>query len=181
MITVTGTEETTRRLLEIGTDAPKASTRAVNKTLSGLKTATVRGLAAAVGLRNKDITPSIAIKRATFSNQTGHLAVTGRRIPLIAFNARQTRAGVSYRLPGGRGLVPSGFIATMRSGHTGVFARRGKRRLPIIEQFGPSLPRAMVGGGLLAAMTELGNTLLEKHMAHEIDWIIQQRVASGDE
>jgi len=181
LITVTGTEALTRRLLEIGQDAPKAATRAVNRTLSTVKTATVRGLVAAVGLRNKDVTPAIAIKRATFSNQIGTLTVTGKRIPLIAFGARQTKAGVTYRLPSGRGLIPSGFLATMKSGHRGVFARRGKPRLPIVEQFGPSLPHAMVAGGLLAKMQALGDATLEKNMLHEIDWVTQQRVQAGDE
>jgi hypothetical protein len=181
VITVTGTEALTRRMLEIGQDAPKANARAVNKTLSTLKTATVRALAGELGLRNKDITPAIALQRATYGRQIGTLTVTGKRMPLIAFGARQTKAGVSYRLPGGRGLIPSGFIATMRSGHTGVFARRTKRRLPIVEQFGPSLPGAFVKAGLLTAMQARAETALETNLTHEIDWIIQQRVEAGDE
>jgi hypothetical protein len=48
---------------------------------------------------------------------------------------------VSYRLRGSRGRIPSAFIATMASGHTGVFARKTKKRLPIQELFGPSLGR----------------------------------------
>src|SRR3990167_2992844 len=109
-VTVTGTEALTRRLLELGTDTPRAATRAINRPLSTVKPATARALAGNTGLRNKDITPSIAIERATFSRQLGTLAVTGRRIPLIAFNARETSRGVTYRLPGGRNIVLSGFI-----------------------------------------------------------------------
>ena len=70
----------------------------------------------------------------------------------------------------------------MRSGHTGVFARRTKRRLPIVEAIRPSLPGAFVKAGLLtAAMQARAETALETNLTHEIDWIIQQRVEAGDE
>jgi len=43
---------------------------------------------------------------------------------------RQTREGASVR----GHLFPGGFIATMVSGHRGIFMRRGRARLPIDEQ-----------------------------------------------
>ena len=185
-VTVTGTEALTRRLLG-PVDRPRG-----------------RALAGNTGLRNKDITPSIAIERATFSRQLGTLAVTGRRIPLIAFNARETSRGVTYRLPGGRNIVLSGFIATMRSGHRGVFRRasgqgpvntgrrRGGRRraaagdvmvgrLPIVERFGPSLPHAFVRSGILSAMRLTAGQALQRNADHEIAYILSQRVPGGDE
>lgn len=186
-IEVRGTEALTRRLLELGQDAPRAATRAVNKTLASLKTATVRALAQNVGLRNSDVSPSIQISRATWSRQFGALVVTGKRVPLLAFGARGPEPsrgrgqGVTYRLPGGRGRAEHAFLATMRSGHRGVFQRRpGAGRLPITELFGPSLPHAMVSSGILAAQEANGETLLAKNMNHEIDWIIRQRVQAGD-
>lgn len=181
MLVVTGTEALTKRMLELGADGPRAATRAVNRTLSTIKTASVRALAQEVGLRNKDVTPSIALTRATFARAIGSLWVTGRRIPLLAFHARQTRQGVSYRLPKGRQLLPSGFIATMKSGHRGAFVRRGKRRLPIVEAHGPSLPGAFIRAGILTAMQATADAALQKNLDHEISWITQQRVAAGDE
>jgi len=201
-IEVRGTEALVRRFLELGADAPKAMMRAVNRTLATVKTHTVRALAQEVGLRNRDVELSIAITRATARILIGVLRVTGRRLPIGAFAPRQTRIGVSYRLPKGRGLIPSGFIATMKSGHRGVFRRAeaagplrvrrsGARRppaagilmvprLPIIEQFGPSLPHAFVSAGISAQMERLATAELEKHGHHEIDWITRQRVQAGD-
>lgn len=192
MITITGTEALTRRLLELGADAPKAGTRAVNRTLATVATATVRALATEVGLAQKDIRPSITAQRATFTRQIGTLRVTGRRIPLIAFGARGPEpsrgrgSGVTYKLPGGRGRLPEAFIATMRSGHRGVFVRRtgasSRRvgRLPILELYGPSLPGAMVRKGIDAAMVAVGDEALARNLDHEINWIISQRVPAGD-
>jgi len=52
------------------------------------------------------------------------------------FAARQTKAGVSAEINRGkRVLIRSAFIATMKSGHTGVFYRLGKARLPIDEAY----------------------------------------------
>jgi len=45
-------------------------------------------------------------------------------------NPQQTRAGVTV----GRHRFPGSFVATMPSGHKGVFKRRGKARLKIDEQ-----------------------------------------------
>lgn len=77
-------------------------------------------------------------------------------IPLIAFNARQTGRGVSVEVTKGRRLVVAhAFIATMASGHKGVFLRRGnkqimqrgryagKKRQPIYEAFSASVAPAL--------------------------------------
>ena len=48
---------------------------------------------------------------------------------------------MSWRNEGQRKRDPKSFIAVMRTGHRGVFKRAGKRRLKILEQFGPSLGR----------------------------------------
>jgi hypothetical protein len=198
MITVTGTEALTRRLLEIGQDAPKAATRAVNKTVTGLKTAATRLVGRELGVTRVTLvgtkekrTDFFTVTKATYTNQVGVLGVSTRRLPLILFSARETSTGVTYRLPGGRGHLPGAFLATMQSGHTGVYrrARPSVRQsagrpgtsfnLPIDEAFGPS-PGAVIRRHE-TEMQQLGQTLLEKNMAHEIDWILQQRVAAGDE
>src|SRR4030095_16023346 len=198
MIQVTGTEALTRSLLEIGQDAPKAATRAVNKTVTGLERAGERSLCQELGVTRATLTgtkdnPADYFKKtkATYARQIGTLSVSTKRIPLIAFAARQTKTGVSYRLPKGRGSIPGAFLATMRSGHTGVFKRERQSvrqsagragitfNLPIDEKFGPS-PGAVVRRHA-AELQGLGETLLVKHMNHGIDWIIQQRVQAGDE
>jgi hypothetical protein len=82
------------------------------------------------------------------------LVCSGKRIPLVEFSARWSKKnGVTFNLPGSkaRGRLPSAFIATLPGGHRGVFQRRPnavhKRRpdgqrtqLPIVEEFGPSMP-----------------------------------------
>jgi hypothetical protein len=64
------------------------------------------------------------------------LRASGAPMPVIAFSPRQTKKGVSVEINVGRRvLIRGAFIATMKSGHTGVFYRMGKKRLPISEAF----------------------------------------------
>src|SRR5512139_1372286 len=60
--------------------------------------------------------------------------VSGDAVPLVAYPARQTKKGVSVEVNRGkRTLLKGAFVATMRSGHKGVFRREGMARLPIAE------------------------------------------------
>lgn len=60
--------------------------------------------------------------------------VRGDAVRLGAYPHRQTKKGVSVEIDRGkRVLIRSAFMATMKSGHKGVYLRRGAKRLPIKE------------------------------------------------
>jgi hypothetical protein len=92
---------------------------------------------------------------------------------------------VTARLPTGLGKYPQAFIATMRSGHRGVFMRVGasSRRsagarsanLPITELHGPSIP--LVFGKHLAAGLARGEAQLRKNLVHELRFALQESAA----
>ncbi len=64
------------------------------------------------------------------------LRVASNLTPAIDFGARQTRQGVTVAInKGKRVLVKSGFFATMKSGHRGVFYRPEKGSKKIKEIF----------------------------------------------
>lgn len=84
------------------------------------------------------------------------LVAKAKPIPLIAFGARQTRTGVSVEVTKGkRSIIRHAFIATMASGHKGVFMREGpkrrmaqgryagKMRQPIDERFSATVASAL--------------------------------------
>jgi hypothetical protein len=161
----------------------RAIVRALNRGINSGRTAMVREIAADTGMKQKDIRDALRLRQATLAEPRVVLAATLKRIPLIAFNARQTSAGVSYRLRNGRGKLEGAFIATTRvqgngtgGTHRGVFKRvlpsvrksvtGWSKNLPIKERYGPSL------GHVFAKFRAIGQAraweMFEKNLDHEL-------------
>lgn len=123
---------------------PTVMARVLKRTGTSARAVMVQAIAQDTGLPSTRVRKEIAINLV---GQVGvQLQVAGYRIPLIDFQARGPEpsrgrgSGVSYKLgSGGRNRAPHAFIATMRSGHRGVFVRAGRPRLGIRELRGPSM------------------------------------------
>ena len=96
----------------------------------------------------------------------------GKRIPIMAMKAKQTRKGVTYRSQGKRKLIPSAFIATMPSGHRSVYKRKGKPRLPIAKLYGPSIPKVFVKDAVNRAMEETARVRWDVNFSREMNFEI---------
>lgn len=160
----------------------KAVVRALNKVAAQAKTAASKEIrAAGYNMKAADIKKRIKVTRATAANPVAMVRVTGPVTPLIEFDARQTREGVSVKVKNGRKLIRHAFIATMESGHRGVFIRKdgkqpGRRGRPIlnrdIEQlYGPAVPdgfnNVIVKKALVAVVTSKFPAILK----HEIEYL----------
>lgn len=78
-------------------------------------------------------------------------------VPLIAYPHRQTKKGISVEVNRGkRTLIKGAFLATMKSGHRGIFIRRGEARLPIRELLGSRPADALLHEGEAAGALEVG-------------------------
>ena len=93
------------------------------------------------------------------------LNVSGKPVPLIAYPhkavkgraaTRSGRGKAGPRSPGGmivevnvgkQTFVRGAFVATMRSGHQGIFRRKGAARLPIVELLGSRPVDALLHSG----------------------------------
>ncbi len=139
------TEAMTRFLKQVSKEAlPRAATRALNKTGNSAKSVAVKAVAAQIGIAQKDVRPYVLLQKAAIRCLDTVLRVaTGKRVPLIKIDprAKQGLTGVTYRASGNlRRLIPQAFIATMPSGHRGIYKRvKGAARLPIHELSGPSI------------------------------------------
>jgi hypothetical protein len=162
-IVISGDEALEVDFKEKPQEVSRALVRALNRGINAGRTFMVQNIAKDTGLKSGDVREAMRMKEATLSNPTATLGTSLKRIPLIKFGAKQTRRGVSYNL-GGRKVIPGSFLATMGSGHQGVFTRkpgpgrRGPRpmrsQLPIVELFGPSLGHVFAkfrAGGLQRA------------------------------
>ena len=172
-------------LAALGRQAPLVMSRALNRAGTSGKTAMVKAVVADTGLRQKDVNREVQVDKATRSDPRVAFVIRGRRIPLISFGARGPEPsrgrgrGVSYRLPTGRGRVPGAFIATMHSGHRGVYKRSTKKRLPIIELRGPSLPH--VFEKFVPAFHAAAQESLVKNLRSEISFAMAKAASAATE
>lgn len=156
--------------------AQRAIVRALNRAIASARTLVVREVARDIGLKVSDVRAATPQSQATSTRPEARIWTNLKRIPLIKFSARGPEPsrgrgrGVTYRIGAGRsrGRVDRGFIATMASGHRGVFQRRGPGRLPVVELRGPSLGHIFAkhrAAGLAKAVESF-----ESNLDHEIDF-----------
>lgn len=105
-------------------------------------------------------------KGSDISSMEWSLRVSGEPVPLVAYPHRQTKKGVSVEVNRGkRTLVKGAFVATMKSGHQGVFKRKGTARLPIRELLGSRPIDALLHKGEADAVAERGGRSLRDTFA----------------
>lgn len=184
-VTIGGVEAVTAHLAARLANLPIAEVRAINRTIGSVRTVMVRLIAEDVGLKQKDVRDALRMQQASLSRPEAILAAKLKRIPLIDFQAtgpepsRGKGRGVSYKLSGGRSRIQNAFIATMPSGHRGVFVRKAKARLGIREAFGPSLGHVFAKH--TAAGIARGREVLVANLKHEIEFASGGSVeVSGD-
>lgn len=171
-------------------NATKAAVRAVNRSLSNARTTAVKLVAKDMALKSRVVRQRINIIKATSKRPVGYLTATTARTPLIAFGARGPEPsrgrgkGVTVKLPTGIPRHPYAFIATMKTGHRGVFERydaggnkgaRGPRGGKIFEKKGPSVARSFESQSvpIVARATDM----LEKNFASEVKFLASQATA----
>lgn len=104
----------------------RVTVRAVNKTLSGVKTDSSAAIRVEVTAKKAAVDETFKISKASAANPRAYIASTGKPLALIDYSSRQTNNGVSVqvRKDRTRKVVKHSFIASMKSGHKGVFWRR---------------------------------------------------------
>lgn len=113
-----------------------AAVRAINRTMTVARTASLKHTREEWNVKASTLKSYTKIERASRTNKTATFRIVSNPIPLIEFAARQTRKGVTYKIKrkAGRQLLRHAFLATMRDGRRGVYKRKTKKRLPIVEQ-----------------------------------------------
>jgi DNA-binding transcriptional regulator YiaG len=159
---------------------PRVIMRGINRTVTPARTQISRELRKEINIKAGDLNEKINVRRATMSRWEARIELSTYRIPLLDFGARQTAEGVTYKIKksGARELIPSAFIATMSSGHRGVFKRLYKQRLPIQEKFGPSIGIVFQRSEqLVKTVTADAMTNLEKNIDAQVKYLLSQRAA----
>lgn len=92
--------------------------------------------------------------------------VRGAKGRVSDYPYRQTRKGVSVEInKGKRTLIKGAFMATLKSGHKGVYMRRGPMRLPIHELLASRPVDALLHKGEAEGVLERGQGTMVKTFA----------------
>lgn len=118
-----------RALRKAGSTALRDMRSEASKRIRARKRIPISYIHKALTMRKED--------RGEVAGMKWKLQIAGDAVPLSAYPHRQTKKGVSVEVNRGkRTVVKRSFLATMRSGHEGVFQRLGSARLPIRELLG---------------------------------------------
>jgi len=180
-----------RLFLEAQTkDTRKILTRAINRALPGVRTDAKDEIAKVTPLKKSAMHKRMTLKKAWPDKITGLMDCTSRPIPLIDYGARQTKKGVTVQVlrSSSRSLIAHAFIATMKSGHKGVFWREEKDfarkqfsqkitygslprkyRLPITERYGPRVSDFLANNKVMGKVIQKAGDRWDKAIEYEID------------
>lgn len=168
-------EEARRYLYGIERRAiPKAASRSLNRVASRVNTIARRRIAKQIGIQQKKIKGGFKIQKASWRRLVASVTGSGKPIPAIRFKGtRQLKKGVKSEAFGG-GTIKGAFIATMPSGRRGVFIRKTRKRLPIRQTYGPSVPNAMVTDEVERAMDSTANETWRREWPRNLRFYLQR-------
>lgn len=142
---------------------------AVNATAKQVRTQSARNVAKEMGIARKDVDRAFVIRPYSQPNTlTATIRGRGAPLPLMRFAARQTRKGVTAKAWNVRRTYPGTFIATMASGHQGVFRRTGKGRFPIKELYGSGVAQVMAQDAVLNTLQDFGSERLNANVLRQL-------------
>jgi hypothetical protein len=124
-------------------------------------------------------------RKAAIRDFAWKLFVRGKPVPASKFpylDTRRTRSrnGVLVRFgTGGTQRLEGAFEATMRSGHTGIFRRTGKKSLPIEEVFSSRLPKNF-GADVMTTLGDKTYRKLEASYTRGLDRELAKLRRKGD-
>lgn len=161
---------------------PQAVVRALNKSILQTRTEISTQVRQTYNVRKADFDDSLRIRKAIGNNFFASLISYGKRIALPKFKASWSKknAGASVEvIKGQTRMLKHTFISTMKSGHEGVYIRRGIKRLPIRELKGPTPGQMMVARKIWTVVETMITDFFVKHLDHEVDYEVKKANAGS--
>jgi hypothetical protein len=165
-----------RMLVAVPKAVPRIIVRASNKAAITVRADMARRVSRVLGLKVSSVKRyQVFLDKATKTRLVAHVGASNWPTKAGYLRPRQLKRGVKFGGPGGRRLIEGAFIARMKSGHLGVYLRRGPARLPIVEQ------HAQSAGGILkpmeAEIAAKAGGLLEKNIAAQVQLMLEREAA----
>ena len=145
-----------------------AAMRALNKTALWLKSQSVKEISAQKKLQQKIIRERLKLIKASKSSLKALVVASlyGIKASLLG-SMRQTAIGAKA----GKSQFTGAFVATMPTGHRGIFKRKTKSRLPIREVV---LPLEPVASNIIKGFVDSGaGEKFIQYFRHELGFILK--------
>jgi hypothetical protein len=177
-----GTNNVAKVFRSIESGVKRAHIRAINRAGKSAFSATSKFIRDTYNIKKEDLDKFAKFTNATLRRPMGQLIVNRKAIPLIKFGAKFPKVkkgkarGVHATIKkGNRQVWKNAFIASMPTGHRGVFIRKTEKYLPIKELWGPS---GMDLFGSEIAQKQLEEKYLERYeieLAAQIDYYVNKK------
>lgn len=166
----------------------RAAARSLNRAITSLRAEAARKVTATLNVKASVVKDAVVLGKANASEALTEMKatinITGRPIPLFEFVTKidrvNTGAGprqeVYVKVIKGRPakLVYNAFVATMSSGHEGVFKRVGSERLPIQEKFTTSVTDIFKNEQIVRDLLAYGREKFSDNFEHELQYQLSQ-------
>lgn len=159
----------------------KALTGTIDRAKGTVRSETTKKISEVYYITRNDIRAETNIRMSTQKTGgsiVGIISFSGKKIPLYKFNTTPKvvtpGALVSSAVYRDNNPVPfkNAFIAEMRSGHLGVFKRKGKSRIPISEFMGLSTAQMAANSVVLDDVESAATETINKRLEAEINRIL---------
>lgn len=138
-INLAGHKQFQRTLSSLSASVEKKTQQALNRTLQRARTQMTNAVGEKLNLKKKTIRELTSIQRATkVTGLIGKLIVKNKPVPLLEYNAKQNRQGVSFKVFKNRSrqLIKHAFITPDSRARQTVFKRESAARLKIKPLYG---------------------------------------------
>lgn len=181
-IQLLGAERLSRRLSLLERHVfPMANSRALNRSLTKMRTVTVRQVSKVMGVPQKSVRSRTVLTNATPAHQVATARFKGRAFNLSGFRARQTKKGLSAAPWGNRRIFPHGFLVIINGARVAMTRqkRAGVRvgRMPIRAMLGPGIAKTAAEDEIKKARTLVLTTVYPVELERQLRLLVRQEVA----
>lgn len=138
-VNIKGLSQFQKSLKQTESNVTNKTQQALNRTLQRARTQMTNVVGEKLNLKKKTIRELTSIQRATkVTGLIGKLIVKNKPVPLLEYNAKQNRKGVSFKVFRNRSrqLIKHAFITPDARSRETVFKREGAARLKIKPLYG---------------------------------------------
>lgn len=168
-----------QKLKDAPKEVQKAGVFAINRTIDMAKTKMLKHATEKYTIKRGDLTNSLKMRKANYSNLNAEISSFGSVIGLDHFKLypkkrpkRYINPLMSSEIKGSKKSLGRNAFIPYKSGFLGAFKRANNKRLPIKRLMGPSAPQMLGNKEWLPEIEDFMEEKLNERFIHELNRIL---------